>query len=129
MGHLGGVFYGMTERLMVSGPARPVGAVPKRDYASQMQRIWYDTAPSIWNGSAEIEHATNTLGVEQIWFGSDYPIGEPKDAMRNALAALRNVPLSACDLRKIESGNATQLFSSSRRIGRTSAANVAGSVV
>jgi predicted TIM-barrel fold metal-dependent hydrolase len=110
MGHLGGVFYGMTERLMVHAPTRPGGAVPKRGYAAQMQRIWYDTAPSVWNGTAEIEHAAKTLGVDQLCFGSDYPIGEPKDAMINALAALRNVPLSATDLRKVESGNALQLF-------------------
>jgi uncharacterized protein len=110
MGHLGGVFYGMTERLMVHAPSRPGGAVPKRNYAEQMRRIWYDTAPSVWNGSAEIEHATKTLGVDQLCFGSDYPIGEPKDAMLNALAALRGVPLSPVDLLKIESGNAAQLF-------------------
>ena len=75
-----------------------------------MQRIWYDTAPSVWNGSYEIEHATKTLGIDQLCFGSDYPIGEPKDAMLNALAALRSVSLPAADLRKIESGNAVQLF-------------------
>ena len=110
MGHLGGMFYGMTERLMIQAPTRPGGAVPKRDYAAQMKRIWYDTAPSIWNGSHEIEHATKTLGIDQLCFGSDYPIGEPKEAMLNALAALRKVPLSYADLRRIESGNAAQLF-------------------
>ena len=75
-----------------------------------MKRIWYDTAPSIWNGTAEIEHAAKTLGAGQLCFGSDYPIGEPKEAMRNALAALRDASLPAADLHKIESGNATQLF-------------------
>ena len=110
MGHLGGMFYGMTERLMVHAPTRPGGAIPSRDYPAQMQRIWYDTAPSIWNGSAEIEHAATTLGVDQLCFGSDYGIGEPRDAMRNALAALRGISFSAGDLRKVESGNAAQLF-------------------
>jgi aminocarboxymuconate-semialdehyde decarboxylase len=110
MGHLGGMFYGMTERLMVHAPTRPGGTIPKRDYAVQMRRIWYDTAPSIWNGSSEIEHATKTLGMHQLCFGSDYGIGKPRDAMLNALAALRRVPLSEEDLRRIESGNAAQLF-------------------
>ncbi len=110
MGHLGGMFYGMTDRLMVQAPNRPGGAVPRRDYAAQMKRIWYDTAPSVWNGAYEIEHATKTLGVNQLCFGSDYPIGEPKMAMINALGALRRVPLTYSDLRKIESGNAAQLF-------------------
>ena len=109
MGHLGGMFYGMTDRLMVHAPTRPGSAIPQRHYADQMRRIWYDTAPSIWNGSYEIEHAAHTLGVGQLCFGSDYGIG-PRDAMRNALAALRNVGFSASDFHKIESHNAASLF-------------------
>ena len=109
MGHLGGMFYGMTDRLMVHAPTRPGSGIPNHPYTAQMQRIWYDTAPSIWNGSYEIEHAVKTLGVEQLCFGSDYGIG-PRDAMRDALTALRRVEVPASDLRKIEATNAATLF-------------------
>jgi predicted TIM-barrel fold metal-dependent hydrolase len=73
MGHLGGAFYSMVKRLLIEAPGRPGNGIPQRDYAQQLRRIWYDTAPTVWQSPAEIRHAIETLGVDRICFGTDYP--------------------------------------------------------
>ena len=110
MGHLGGMFYGMLDRLMVDIPARPENHIPARDYRTQLRRIWFDSAPSIWNGAPEIEHAVKTLGAGRICFGSDYPIGPQGTALVRSLAALLAAGLTPDELRKILHDNAAALF-------------------
>ena len=109
MGHLGGMFYGMLDRLMADIPSRPENHIPARDYRAQLQRIWFDTAPSIWNGAPEIEHAIK-LGVDRLCFGSDFPIGPPGTAIRRSLEALVSLGLPPADLQKILHDNAAALF-------------------
>ena len=109
MGHLGGCFYGMVERLTVDLPSRSV-EIPVRDYAAQLRRIWFDTAPSAWNGPAEIEHAVKTLGADRICFGTDYPLGDPSTAMLRSIAAVSEAVLSAGDRNDVFAENAIRLF-------------------
>lgn len=73
MGHLGGMFYGMLKRLLIDAPSRAVNDIPPRDYFEQLRRIWFDTAPTAWQSSAEVRHAIETLGMDRICFGTDYP--------------------------------------------------------
>ncbi len=110
MGHLGGVFYAMVERLLDDIATRPENHVPQRDYRALLKRIWFDTAPSIWNGAPEIEHALKTLGADQLCCGSDYPIGPPGTAIERTLAALRSLAMSPEDERKVLYENAAALF-------------------
>jgi len=110
MGHLGGMFYGMLDRLMADIPSRPENHIPARDYRAQLQRIWFDTAPSIWNGAPEIEHAIKTLGVDRLCFGATSPSGrpEPQFAVRSKRWSRSGLP--PADLQKILHDNAAALF-------------------
>lgn len=110
MGHLGGAFYGMVKRLLGEAVARPSNAVPQRDYAAHLRRIWFDTAPSFWQGPPEIAHAIATLGIDRICFGSDYPAGPTKTVLAEAVANINGLALDGESLQKICFGNASELF-------------------
>ena len=110
IGHLGGVFYAMVERLIDDAATRPENKIPSRDYRALLERIWFDTAPAIWNGAPEIEHAVKTLGVEKICFGSDFPFAPGGVAIVRALAALHAVGLPPHDEDAILFANAQTLF-------------------
>jgi len=110
MGHLGGTFYAMVKRLAVEAPSRPGNGIPKRDYPALLRRIWFDTAPSFWQGPAEIGHAIATLGIDRICFGSDYPAGPGKAVMNQAVDNITALHLDDAALRKIYFSNAAELF-------------------
>ncbi len=110
IGHLGGVFYAMVERLIDDAATRPENKIPARDYRALLERIWFDTAPAIWNGAPEIEHAVKTLGVERLCFGSDFPFAPNGAAIVRALAALHAVGLPQRDEDAILFANAAALF-------------------
>ena len=110
MGHLGGAFYAMTRRLVVATGGIFQG-IPQRDYPKLMRQIWYDTAPSFWQSPAEIRCACETLGVDRILLGSDYPAQSPPDAtLTEAVTNVAHVGLSDADLRKVQSETARSLF-------------------
>lgn len=111
MGHLGGAFYGMVKRLVVEAPSRPSNAIPQRDYRAQLRRMWFDTAPSFWQGPPEVAHAIATLGIDRICFGSDYPAGPGKTVMTDAVEIITALHLDDAALRKICFTNASELFS------------------
>lgn len=110
MGHLGGAFYGMVKRLMVEATSRKSNAIPARDYSSQLRRIWFDTAPSFWQGPPEIAHAIATLGIDRICFGSDYPAGPGKAVMTDAVDNIAALHLDGAALEKICFANTSELF-------------------
>jgi predicted TIM-barrel fold metal-dependent hydrolase len=110
IGHLGGVFYAMVERLLDDAASRPENRIPARDYRALLRRMWFDTAPAIWNGSAEIDHAVKTLGTDRLCFGSDFPFAPNGAAIVRALAALHGVGLPASEERAILFSNAAELF-------------------
>jgi predicted TIM-barrel fold metal-dependent hydrolase len=93
MGHLGGAFYTMVKRLLIEAPSRPGNQIPDRKYDEQLRRIWFDTAPTVWQSSAEIRHAIETLGVDRICFGTDYPAASA--VMRDGIDQIAALALSA----------------------------------
>lgn len=112
MGHLGGAFYIITRRLLPDpASARQLPAVPKRDYADQLRRIWYDTAPSFFQSPALIRCAIEVLGVDRIVFGTDYPAGtNAGPVMPEGLAHIAALGASDADIRRLLAGNAKELF-------------------
>jgi predicted TIM-barrel fold metal-dependent hydrolase len=112
MGHLGGMFYAVTRRLLPDpNNARQLPAVPKRDYADQMRRIWDDTAPSFFQSPATIRCAIEVLGLDRIVFGSDYPAGSNAGiVMPEGIAHLEALGLGAADMQRLAIGNAKELF-------------------
>lgn len=110
MGHLGGAFFAMTKRLVVSTKGIFQG-IPQRDYPRLMRQIWYDTAPSFWQSPAEIRCAIETLGVDRILLGSDYPAYNPPDGiLPEAVKNVADVGLGDEDLRAVQSETARSLF-------------------
>lgn len=93
MGHLAGAFYAMVKRLLTEAPSRPINRIPKRAYAEQLRRIWYDTAPTSWQGPPEIRHAIETVGLDRICYGSDYPAGDSD--MREGIATIEALALDS----------------------------------
>jgi predicted TIM-barrel fold metal-dependent hydrolase len=108
MGHLGGAFYGMVERLLVEAPGRPGNKIPQRDYAGQLRRIWFDTAPTVWQTPAEIRHAIETLSLERICFGTDYPAANA--IMAQGVDHIRALGLSTEQQARIYADNARECF-------------------
>ncbi len=110
MGHLGGAFFAMTKRLVVSTKGIFQG-IPQRDYPRLMQQIWYDTAPSFWQSPAEIRCAIDTLGVDRILLGSDYPAWNPPDIiLPEAVKNVAEIGLNEADLHAVQAGTARKLF-------------------
>ena len=112
MGHLGGAFYILQRRLFPEpGNARQLPAVPKRDYADQLRRIWYDTAPSFFQSPPLIRCAIEVLGLDRIVFGTDYPAGSKAEiVMPEGIAHLEALGVSAADLQRLAVDNAKELF-------------------
>ena len=108
MGHLGGAFYAMVKRLLIEAPSRPGNHIPQRDYSEQLRRIWFDTAPTVWQGSAEIRHAIETLGEDRICFGTDYPAASA--VMRDGVDQIAALSLSADALAGVYERNARDCF-------------------
>lgn len=112
MGHLGGAFYILLKRLIPNlKAARQLSAVPKRDYADQMRRIWYDTAPSFFQGPAQIRCAIETLGLDRITFGSDYPAGTRSEiVMPEGIQHIDDLELSEAEKHSLRYETARELF-------------------
>ena len=112
MGHLGGAFYILLRRLIPDPKsARQLSAVPKRDYAEQLRRIWFDTAPSFFQGPAQIRCAIETLGLDRIVFGSDYPAGTKSGiVMPEGVGHIQNLGLSDAEKNALLSETARELF-------------------
>ena len=108
MGHLGGAFYGMTKRLLIEAPGRPGNKIPERDYVAQARHIWYDTAPTVWQGPAEIRHAIETLGIDRVCFGTDYPAANA--IMKDGVEHIAALQLSAEEQGRLFSENARECF-------------------
>ena len=108
MGHLSGAFYAMVKRLLVEAPSRPINAIPKRAYFEQLRRIWVDTAPTGWQGTAEVRHAIETLGVDRVSYGSDYPAGG--SVMRDGIDLISSLGLDEHDRARICAHNAKECF-------------------
>jgi predicted TIM-barrel fold metal-dependent hydrolase len=112
MGHLGGAFYILLRRLIPDpNGARQLPAVPKRDYAEQLRRIWFDTAPSFFQSPAQIRCAIETLGLDRIVFGSDYPAGTKAGiVMPEGIDHIHKLGLSAAEKNALLYGTARELF-------------------
>jgi len=111
MGHLGGAFYGMVRRLLIEAPSRAVNRIPARDYRAQLRRIWFDTAPSFWQGPLEVAHAIGAFGADRVCFGTDYPAGiSPETVMPDGVGIIEALTLSAADLASVCGRNARELF-------------------
>lgn len=111
MGHLGGAFYAMVSRLLIDAPSRKANKIPPREYFAQLRRIWFDTAPSFWQGPPEVAHAIATLGDDRICLGSDYPAGmNSATVLPDAVATVRALGLDPAAFERIAAGNAAELF-------------------
>lgn len=112
MGHLGGMFYAVTRRLIPDpNSARQLPAVPPRDYAEQLRRIWFDTAPSFFQSPATIRCAIEVLGLDRIVFGTDYPAGSKSEAvMPEGVDHIDRLGVDAAARRRLLSDNAREFF-------------------
>ena len=102
MGHLGGMFFAMKDRF-----GNGLGLLPLGEIEEFLDRIYYDTAPPVWN-PRDIEYAIKNLGIDQVCFGSDYPI-RPHWLSR-AREIVDGACLSEADRAKLMGGNALRLF-------------------
>jgi predicted TIM-barrel fold metal-dependent hydrolase len=108
MGHLSGTFYAMVKRFLVEAPSRPINAIPKRAYMEQLRHIWVDTAPTTWQGTAEVRHALETLGSDRVCYGSDYPAGDA--LMRDGIELLESLHLGEREHALVCGANAKECF-------------------
>ncbi len=102
MGHLGGMFFALRDRF-VNG----LGFLPLTDIDEFLSRIYYDTGPPVWN-AYEIELAVTNLGIDQVCFGSDYPVRE--HWLKKARDIVDGAHLTADDRAKLMGGNALRLY-------------------
>lgn len=107
--HLGGALPMTLRRLFYGQPGYL--STPDIDYATLLKRVFVDTAPGMWQSSAEIEYTTKKLGADQIMLGSDYPLSnDPADVLCQAVEHVRAaaIPLEAKE--KIFLSNAMKFF-------------------
>ena len=100
-GHLGGTWFALKERFRSS-------PFPLQLDDISLNQLYFDTAGAKW-GKAELTCAAQTLGVDNIVLGSDYPVGRG-DQMKWEVELLKGLGLSEADREKIASGNARKLF-------------------
>jgi len=105
-GHLGGAFFIAKEPLMEVKWYRV--QVEDLDYEDIIKRqFFFDTAPAR-RKSYHVECAANSLGVDQILLGSDYPL--KPHYLTAAVEILRQTRLSEEAKRKMLGENAIKLF-------------------
>ncbi|MBI3089696.1 MAG: hypothetical protein HYY96_03440 [Candidatus Tectomicrobia bacterium] len=102
MGHLGGMFFGLKDRCV-----RGLGLLPLADIEGDLDRIYFDTAPPVWN-PRHIEYAVTNLGIDQVCFGSDYSIRP--DWLMKARRIVDGARFSVADRAKLMGGKALRLF-------------------
>lgn len=115
-GHLGGSFPLTRKRLFFSPPG--VVAAPDFDYAALLKRVYFDTAPSVWQSTAEVECAAEILGAGQLMLGSDYPLSNDQaQVLRLSVEHVRSASLSEQDKEAILSRTAVNVFKLGRLCG------------
>jgi predicted TIM-barrel fold metal-dependent hydrolase len=108
-GHLGGDLPLMRRRLFFG--LEGVVNVPAQDYEALLERVFVDTAPSVWQSPAEVGCAAKLLGAGQMMLGSDYPLSaERTDVLRLAVEHVREAGLDAEDEEAILSRTAARVF-------------------
>jgi predicted TIM-barrel fold metal-dependent hydrolase len=108
-GHLGGSFPLTRRRLFFSPPG--VVAAPDFDYATLLKRVYFDTAPSVWQSPAEIECAVEILGGDQLMLGSDYPLSNDQaQVLRLSVDHVRAASVSEEHKEAILSRTAVKVF-------------------
>lgn len=109
LGHLGGDLPLLRKRLFF-GPEGVVAA-PGQDYASILRRVYFDTAPAVWQSPAEVECAARLLGPGQLMLGSDYPMSNERlDVLRMAVEHIEASDIGEDDKGKILSATAVGVF-------------------
>lgn len=101
--HLGGTLPFLMQRIdHTADRFMPDATLP----SSELKKFWYDTV----NGHpAALRCACDTLGVDRLVFGSDYPFWRG-EAHQLGADYLERAGLSGADLAAIGSGNAAALF-------------------
>ncbi|MCC7107319.1 MAG: amidohydrolase [Chloroflexi bacterium] len=75
--------------------------------AHLLERIWFDTAPGVWEGG-EVDFAIRNLGPDRMMLGSDYPVH--KDWMARCVQNVRGAQVSQAEREAVLGGNAAALF-------------------
>jgi predicted TIM-barrel fold metal-dependent hydrolase len=106
LANLGGVLPFVVERLdyywnRMHAGERPLPVAPRE----ALRRFWYETASA---HPAAVRMTAETIGVDRIVFGSDYPSFE----FVRAVEVVRECGLPAADVERILRGNARELLAS-----------------
>ncbi|WP_313807832.1 amidohydrolase family protein [Sphingobium sp.] len=113
--HLGGSLP-MTFRRLFLNQGGPLVNVPDRDYPELLKRVYFDTAPGIWQSPLEIEFGVRSFGSSQVMLGSDYPLShDPDNLLCRSVQHVADATLPDSDKQRIFSANAIELF----RLART----------
>jgi aminocarboxymuconate-semialdehyde decarboxylase len=109
MGHLGGLFFVNTRRLLRDSRI-PSSAPASERYLRLLDQFLFDTAPSFVYGPTELQCAIATLGVPRVTYGTDYPVGGEPTMLADGVAHLRALGLPAADEARVLGGNAAAFF-------------------
>ena len=104
MGHLGGAFFVLKNRVVASAPG--LWEVPAA-LGQYVEQVHFDTAPAQWSRH-QVECAVGTLGLRHIVFGTDYPV--IGDMLQTGMATMREAHLSPEDKERILGGNLAELL-------------------
>lgn len=116
LGHLGGDFPLLRRRLFFGPPG--VVAAPQQDYEAMLQRVFFDTAPSVWQSATEVACAARLLGPGQLMLGSDYPMSSERlDVLGMAAGHVESAGLGNEEREKILGRTAMGVFRLARACG------------
>jgi predicted TIM-barrel fold metal-dependent hydrolase len=104
--HLGGFLFLHLKRFFNDRGREGHGGYTLDQARQTMQRMLFDTAPAGWNGPAEIRFAIDSLGVERVALGSDYPHSKLADATDH----IRNLRASEHEKTQLAVGNAQRFY-------------------
>src|SRR4030095_16149673 len=102
-------FYAHTRRFFAS-PPQVMTEAPRGDYQALLDRLLFDTAPSVWHGPEEIDFAVRRLGLQRVALGSDYPVGADPKWLSDAVEHIRALPYPVADKRRLAGENARDFY-------------------
>lgn len=104
IGHFGGSFFLVKDRMTGKDG---FFVTDQADYQSRWERIYFDSAPALWT-APQVDCALQSLGENQVLFGSDYPVMPAWMQMAKGTAGA--VQMREEGRRAVMGGNAAKLL-------------------